>query len=111
MAVPKSKYVKSKYVKSKYVKSKYVKSKYISIYKLVYSVNMYPYNVKLNHLLSKIIINTNNYNTYLTIFLKIKLKNYYYKNIDIMYLKKQQYRTNCKYYQPKNKLRYMYKFI
>ena len=105
MAVP-----KSKYIKSKYIKSKYIKSKYIFIYKLIYILNTCPYNIKLNHLLLKIIININNYNNYSIIFLKKKIKNYCYKNIDIMYLKKKQHHTNCRYYQSKNKLRYMYKF-
>ena len=106
MAVP-----KSKYIKSKYIKSKYIKSKYILINKLIYKLNICPYNIKLHYLLSKILTNTNNYNIYSTIFLKIKLKHHCYKNADVMYFKKKYYYANCRYYQSKNILRYVYKFI
>ena len=105
MAVP-----KSKYIKSKYIKSKYIKSKYILMYKLLYKIRMYPYNIKINHSLSKLTVYINNYNMYLNLLLKQKLKNCHYNSVDIMYLKKKNY-TNCKYYHLKNKLRYIYKLI
>ena len=101
---------KSKYIKSKYIKSKYIKSKYILICILISKLNIRPYNIKLNYLLSRLIVNTKTSNIYY-IFIKRKLKNYYYKNTNIMYLKKQYYYSNCKYYHSKNKLRYLYNFI
>ena len=111
MAVPKSKYIKSKYIKSKYIKSKYIKSKYLLTYMLIYKLILCPYNIKLNHVLSKLTINSTTYNSYRIIFFKRKLKNYYYKNINIMYLKKPHYYANYKYYYYTNKLRYLYNFI
>ena len=106
MAVP-----KSKYIKSKYIKSKYIKSKYILIYMLIYKWIICPHNVKLTYVLSKLITTSTIYNSYHIIFFKRKLKNYYFKNINIMYFKKLYYYADYKYYYSKNKLRYLYNFM
>ena len=107
MAVPKSKYIKSKYIKSKYIKSKYIKSKYISKYLMLYQKQLYPYNVKLNYYLLKL-LNTLKYKPNIN-STRIKIKHAYCLNINIMQVKYVNYNTINQYDDKKNLLRYLFK--